>query len=288
MRESITIWSEGTRLAGDLWLPEDLKPGERRAAVLLCHGWGGLKEHLSATYAPWFSKAGLIAMTFDYRGWGESDSKLVMLERQPAPDENGEVTVRARAIREVVDPFDQVADIANCLDYLVGEPAVDVEHIGLWGSSYGGGHVVFTGARDPRIKAIVAQVSSQGGDSSPAALAAAQERATGKARGDLEPIPQKADAVPGLAGTPDLAKMVHYSPRSTADRIRVPTLVIDAEREELMDRMQHGHAVYEIIRKNAPAEYKTYPCAHYEIYDKYYREASTLARDFLVKHLMGT
>ncbi len=57
-----------------------------------------MKEHLNATYAPWFCKAGLIVMTFDYRGWGESESELVMLEEQPVPDEHGTVTVRARAI----------------------------------------------------------------------------------------------------------------------------------------------------------------------------------------------
>ncbi len=285
--ESIVIWSEGTRLAGELWQPDDLKPGERRPAVLLCHGWGGLKEHLNATYAPWFCKAGLIVMTFDYRGWGESESKLVMLEKQAVPDEQGVVAVRARAIREVVDRFDQILDITNCLDYLVGEPAVDVDRIGLWGSSYGGGHVSTMAARDSRVKAIVAQVSAQQGDASPAARAIAQERATARARGDAEPIPQGTDGVPGLAGTPDFPKMARYRPLDTADRIRVPTLVIDAEHEELMDRMQNGHALYEIVRKNAPAEYELFPCKHYEIYDKHYRPASSLARDFLVRHLTG-
>ena len=287
MQESIVVWSEGTRLAGELWQPDDLKPGERRPAVLLCHGWGGLKEHLNATYAPWFCKAGLIVMTFDYRGWGESESKLVMLEKQAVPDEQGVVAVRARAIREVVDPFDQILDITNCLDYLVGEPAVDVDRIGLWGSSYGGGHVSTMAARDSRVKAIVAQVSAQQGDASPAARAIAQERATARARGDAEPIPQGTDGVPGLAGTPDFPKMARYRPLDRADRIRVPTLVIDAEHEELMDRMQNGHALYEIVRKNAPAEYELFPCKHYEIYDKHYRPASSLARDFLVRHLRG-
>ena len=138
------------------------------------------------------------------------------------------------------------------------------------------------------MKAIVLQVSSQGGgDATPAAREIAQERATARARGDAEPIPQGTDGVSGLAGTPDLPKMARYRPLDTADRIRVPTLVIDAEHEELMDRLQNGHVLYEIVRKHALAEYRVFPCTHYEIYDKHYREASSLARDFLVRQLGG-
>ena len=46
MRKAVTIWSQGTKLAGDLFIPDDIASGEKRPAILLCHGWGGLKEHL--------------------------------------------------------------------------------------------------------------------------------------------------------------------------------------------------------------------------------------------------
>ena len=288
MRESVDIWSEGTRLSADLWLPDErsaggAREGERWPAILLCHGWGGTKEHLNATYAPWFSRAGFAVLAFDYRGWGESDAKLVPHGDAPRPDESGEVRLRARAVREVVDPHDQIRDIANCLDYLEGEPRIDEERLGLWGTSYGGGHVVFMAAHDPRVKVIVAQASAQ----QPALIRSdlAQERATARARGELGSIPPAEDAAPGLAGTPDLAKMRFYRPIATAPEIRVPTLVIDAEEEELFDRMQNGHAVYEIVREHAPARYETFPCKHYAIYDQYYRPASKLARDWFVQHL---
>jgi dienelactone hydrolase len=285
VREAIAIWSEGTRLAADLWLPDGLVEGERCPAILLCHGWGGLKEHLNATYAPWFSKAGFAVLAFDYRGWGESDAKLVPVGEPPSPDSKGEVTLRARAVREVVDPFDQLRDIGNCLDYLLGEPHVDAERIGLWGTSYGGGHVVFAASHDPRVKTIVAQVSAQQPAEPLVATGLGQARGTARARGELGPLPPEEDAVEGLGGCPDLAKMVHYCPLATADRIRVPTLVIDADEEELFDRMQNGHAVYEIVRKQAPARYETFPCKHYAIYDQYYRAASNLARDWFIEHL---
>ena len=193
--------------------------------------------------------------------------------------------MRGRPVREVVDPFDQVCDITASLDFLETEPRVDPQRIGIWGSSYGGGHAVYVGARDSRIQAIVAQVAPyrpMGGDEFEAR---ASSRAAGKARGEFGPIPPAADGAPGLAGTPDLAKMIRYRPIDTAERIRVPTLIIDAEREDLFDREQNGVALYEIVRKNTAAEYRTYPCRHYEIYDKYYREASTLALDWFTRYL---
>ena len=284
MRKAVTIWSEGTKLAGDLFIPDDIKPGEKRPAVLLCHGWGGLKEHLSSTYAPWWAtSAGFIVLTFDYRGWGQSDAKLIPIGEVAQQSGIEEVTVRARAVREVVDPFDQIRDISAALDFLEGEAQVDADRIGLWGSSYGGGHVAYMAAHDSRVKAVVAQVGAQ--QPADATIAAGRARALARARGELGAIPPREDGVPGLAGTPDLAKMVRYRPIDTADKIRVPTLIIDAAEEELFDRMRNGHLLFQIVSKNAPARYETFPCKHYEIYDKYYKPASNLARDWFVAHL---
>ena len=44
-------------------------------------------------------------MTFDYRGWGDRDSRLVIKEKMPEMDESGLITVRVQAIREFLDPF---------------------------------------------------------------------------------------------------------------------------------------------------------------------------------------
>jgi dienelactone hydrolase len=283
MRKTVTIWSEGIRLAGDLFVPDGLAPNAKAPAILLCHGWGGLKEHLSGTYAPWWVKSGFIVLTFDYRGWGESDAKLVPIEQTAQPKGQSELSIRVRPVREVVDPFDQIRDISACLDFLEGEPQVDTERIGLWGSSYGGGHVAYMAAHDPRVKVIVAQVGAQ--QPFGAILAAGQMRARARARGEVAAVPSGEDAVPGLGGVPDLAKMARYRPIATADLIRVPTLVIDAAEEELFDRMQNGHLLYEMVSKKAPARYETFPCKHYAIYDQYYHPASNLARDWFVTHL---
>jgi dienelactone hydrolase len=283
MRKPVTIWSEGTRLAGDLFTPEEAGANDKLPTILLCHGWGGLKQHLSTTYAPWWSKSGFVTLTFDYRGWGESDAKLIPSQDSRQSRDQNEITVKTRAVREVVDPFDQIRDISACLDFLEGEAIVDAERIGLWGSSYGGGHVAYMAAHDARVKAVVAQVGAQqpfGG-----IFEAGRARAIARARGQIGPIPPHEDATPGLGGVPDLAKMIRYRPIDTADKIRVPTLVIDAAQEELFDRMQNGHRLFEIVSKNAPARYETFPGKHYEIYDKYYHPASNLARDWFLEHL---
>jgi len=285
MQKPVTIWSDGTRLAGNLWTPDGAAPNAQLPAILLCHGWGGLKEHLNATYAPWFSKAGFVVLTFDYRGWGESDARLEPIGDLAKPDDKGEVTIRARAIRMMVNPPDQIRDITNCLDFLEGEPQVDSARIGLWGTSFGGGHVSFMAAHDPRVKAIVAQVGAQQPGQTWAQ--AGRDRAIARARGRLGVAPPSGDAVAGLNGTPDLATIRFYAPLETANNIRVPTLVIDAADEDLFDRMQNGHALYEIVKDNAPARYETFPCKHYAIYDQYYHQASNLARDWFSAHLKG-
>ena len=89
-----------------------------------------------------FAADGFIVLAFDYRGWGESDGKLVVEADLPDPHANGEVTVRAQEIRTVVDPIDQTLDIRRAFDYIKGEPAVDISRLGYWGSSYSGAHAI--------------------------------------------------------------------------------------------------------------------------------------------------
>ena len=285
-RRHVDIWSDGTRMSGDLWVPDEFDMHFTWPAILMAHGWGGVRSHLNNSYARKFAQAGFMVLTFDYRGWADSDSRLVILDDQPVSDSNGAVTVRARAIREVVDPVDQVRDITSALDFLVGEPGVDVERIGLWGTSYSGGHVVFVGAQDSRVAAIVSQVGYQGVGMTAARQGFARQRAIDKARGKIDPIPQGIDAYANLRGTPDLAKMVDYRPIEWAPRIRVPILVIDVAEEELFDHTRNGLAVFKIVTENAPAAYKVFPGKHYDIYTRHHPAALALALEWFTTHLM--
>ena len=70
---SISFYSEGVRLAGDLFLPEDLKHGETRAGIVLCHGYTGVRNLYLPDIARVLTEAGYVVLTFDYKGWGDSD-----------------------------------------------------------------------------------------------------------------------------------------------------------------------------------------------------------------------
>jgi hypothetical protein len=280
----VDIWSDGTRLSGDLWYPRGLQPGDKRPAVILCHGWGGLRAHLNRAYAPEFAKAGYVVLTFDYRGWGDSDSRLVVEEKMPKPNENGMITVRARAIRELVDPSDQTEDIICCIDFLSGEPGVDSDRIGLWGTSFGGGHVVYVAANDNRVKSIVSQVPSMDGAwvyfyCQPAKLA------TQRARGEINPVPQGVNKIGELKGTPYLSRIAKYHPVKFAGQLKIPTLIIVADQEELMDNKMHGERVYNLVKGNVPAKFEVFAGTHFEIYRKGRLPAIKMAIEWFDRHL---
>lgn len=282
----VDIWSDGTRLSGDLWYPKNLPPDTKLPAIIMCHGWGGLRSHLNRDYAPLFAEAGYVVLTFDYRGWGDSDSRLVVREKMPRPDKNGEVTIQAQAIRELVDPFDQTEDITSCIDFISGEPGVDNTRIGLWGTSFGGGHVVYVAAHDTRVKCIVSQAPSMTGgwvDQYYNSL----DIATRRARGEIDPVPQGVNKVMGLNGTPYLARIAKYHPVNFAADLKIPTLIIVAEKEELMDNRMHGERVYNIVKDNIPARYDVFNGTHFEIYGKGRKETITLAIDWFNAHLIG-
>jgi len=285
----IDIMSDGTRLSGDLFYQDGFNPGDNRPGLILCPGWGGLKENLNMKYAPQFAATGYVVLTFDYRGWGESDNRLVIKGKMPKPDANGEITVTAKAIRKLVDPVDQIRDIVSCMDYLAAEPGVDSNRIGLFGTSYGGGHIVYVAAHDDRAKCLVVQVSSQ--DSRAISLLiggidGARKDAAKRARGEIDAVPQGDIQFPGLEGTPYINRQAFYAPVEHAHKVRIPTLIIDAEKEELMNPAEHGHLVYERIKDNAPAKYKLFKgMTHYEIYEKCLAEARQLAIDWFNEHL---
>jgi dienelactone hydrolase len=289
MKEEITLYSEGTRIAADLFLPEDLADGETRPAILLCHGWAGPKSHLSATYAPYFAKAGFVCLTFDYRGWYESDARLITMEAQPEPDADGFMVVKAKPVREVVDPFDQNRDIHNVLDFLIAHPRVDADRIGLWGSSYGGGHVLYVAGTDPRIKAVVSQVPGMGpivdAAGYPEVPPEAEKVGGEMARGEIDVIPRPAEIPDSLKGSADLRTMWLYRPRVAAANIRVPTLILDQEEEEYGGRENSGLAAKNALPETTKVDYHVFPGSHYDVYEKNYRESARLARDWFVEHL---
>ena len=157
--------------------------------------------------------------------------------------------------------------------------------IGIWGTSFGAGHAVFVAAHNSHIKAVVVQVGGFGLGQQYRDHARA--RAAEKVSGQLDPVvPQGGmDSLPGLAGTPDVARMLFHSPLTAAANLRIPTLIIDVEQEELVNRLEHGHAVYERVRQNAICEYRLLPGKHYDIYDRHLMTTMNMAQEWFLAHL---
>jgi fermentation-respiration switch protein FrsA (DUF1100 family) len=135
MKKPVIFYSEGVRLTGDVYYPDDLEPGARRAGIVLCHGYTGVKDLYLPDNARILNRAGYVAMTFDYKGWGESGGP-----------------------RSRLAPYSRVADVQAALTFLGTQAEVDAERLGLYGTSYGGATVVWVAAIDPRVKCVVSVV----------------------------------------------------------------------------------------------------------------------------------
>lgn len=134
-REDIEFTGEGgVTLRG--WFYHANNTTSPAPAVVLTHGMGGVKEMHIDDYAELFAESGLNAVVYDHRNFGDSDG----LPRQE------------------VDPVLQHRDIRNAISYLSTRPEVDPSRIGVWGTSFAGGHALMVAAIDKRVKAVVAQV----------------------------------------------------------------------------------------------------------------------------------
>jgi dienelactone hydrolase len=288
--EKITLWSDGARLQGDIYKPAGLAADEKLPGILLIHGWGGSKTHLNQAYAPQFARLGFVVMTFDFRSWGESDGFLLADKALPTVEEMAEVTVKGQHVRLIVNPLKMVDDARAALSYFVGEPNLQADNIGVWGTSLGGGLALVTAANDPRVKALVSQIGAVNNKGNfamvPDAMVAQWE--TQRARGQITPYPGPESGAPGLKGFPDMIAMKQYNPGAYWDKLDMATLVIDAENEELFDRTINGQALHESLKGRVDTRYLTLPGKHYAIYrDQGYKDALKAAQDWFVEHLQG-
>jgi len=135
LERRLEYYSEGDRLSATLYLPAGASAAAPVAGVALCHGFTGIKELILPDYGRGFARAGIAALAFDYRGFGESEGT------------RGRLVARR-----------QIEDIHNSVTFLETLSEVDPRRIGLWGTSYGAANAIAAAAADLRVRCVAAQV----------------------------------------------------------------------------------------------------------------------------------
>jgi dipeptidyl aminopeptidase/acylaminoacyl peptidase len=136
VEKKVEFYSEGSLIKGILYLPEQSHYAGKYPTIILNHGFAGVKEFLLPNFARRFCQNGYAALTFDYRGFGESEG-----------------------IPGKLSPQNQIIDIRNALTFLQSFEEIDAEKIGLWGTSYGGANSIVVAGIDKRVKCLVAQLT---------------------------------------------------------------------------------------------------------------------------------
>jgi pimeloyl-ACP methyl ester carboxylesterase len=132
-RRDLTFTSGGQRCAAWLYIPGDAD--EPKPCVVMAHGFAGTREDAIPAFAEHFVAAGLAALVFDYRHFGDG-------EGEP---------------RQLIDIGLQLEDWTAAIACARTRPEVNETRIALWGSSFSGGHVVPTAVRDGHVQAVISQ-----------------------------------------------------------------------------------------------------------------------------------
>jgi len=294
-REDITFQSAGTRCAAWLY-PAAGSDRARTPCVILAHGFSAVRDQRLDAFAERFAQAGLAALVFDYRHFGDSDG-------QP---------------RQLLDIRGQLEDWRAAIAHARTLEHVDSARVAIWGTSFSGGHVIRIAAEDATLAAAVAQVPFVDGIATLRAASAAQAlwltreglrdqlaAMRGRPPHTVAAVgPPKSrsvmntpDAEPGMrAVTPPDTKWRNevaariglrvgsYRPGRRAAQIRCPILFCVADNDQLTPPAPARKAAARAPR----AELKRYPIGHFDIYvGEWFERAATDQGNFLSHHLLG-
>lgn len=165
----VTYYSDDVACFAKIFLPKGFSTTAKTPGVVLAQGWAGTHASIEK-YGARFAEKGLVAMVIDYRGWGKSNGFATLanksLQSRTRNDDakrfaRGEFRIETKRTRLI--PSKQVEDIRHAISYLQGEPGIDPERIGVWGSSFAGGNAIAVAAMDARVKAIAMQAPSIAG-----------------------------------------------------------------------------------------------------------------------------
>ncbi|WP_184760534.1 alpha/beta fold hydrolase [Streptomyces griseoloalbus] len=219
-------------------------PGGRRPAVLLGHGFGGSKDDVRQQ-AEDLAHDGYAVLTWSARGFGESTGRIGLN-----------------------DPRGEVADVSRLIDWLAKQPEVELDkdgdpRVGMAGASYGGAIALLTAGYDDRVDAIAPAITYF--DLADALfpngvfkkLWAGVFVNSGGGCQEFEPALCRMYERVAEAGTPDTEArelLQERSPSAVADRIDVPTLLVQGQTDSLFPLGQADAAAKAIRANGAPVD----------------------------------
>jgi uncharacterized protein len=298
-RQDARILSQGLKMGGWLYVPNGLKAGEKRPTIVMAHGWSAVKEMYLDDYAAKFANGGFVVVVFDYRNFGDS-------EGEP---------------RGHIDPYMQHEDYKNAITWATLQPMVDANRIGIWGSSYSGGHVLHLAAFDRRVKCAVSQVPLTsamdnfrrlvradffGGTQAWLAADRAEQYTTGKinylpvvaAQGTPSALPTQESydwfTKAGATRAPkwenrqtvrSLELALEYNPAANIHHISpTPLLMVVAQNDTLTPT---DLAIEAFGRAREPKRLEIIPGGHFDAYVSGFETSATPALNWFTQHLMG-
>ena len=134
-RIDVTFTSGDGTCAAWLYTPADFSDAHPRPIIVMAHGLGGVREMRLDAFAERFVAAGYLCLVFDYRHFGASSGEP----------------------RQLLDTAAQLQDWRCAVSFARTIDGADPERVVVWGTSFGGGHVIVTAAQDRRIAAAISQ-----------------------------------------------------------------------------------------------------------------------------------
>ncbi|CQR63974.1 CocE/NonD family hydrolase [Streptomyces leeuwenhoekii] len=219
-------------------------PAGRRPAVLLAHGFGGSKADVRAQ-AERLAEDGYAVLTWSARGFGGSTGKIGLN-----------------------DPDGEVADVSRLIDWLAGQPQVELDakgdpRVGVTGASYGGAAALLAAGHDDRVDAIAPAITywdladALFPDGVFKKLWAGLFVTSGGGCDRFEPRLCRMYERAAASGTADAearALLRARSPSAVADRIDVPTLLVQGQSDSLFPLGQADEAARAIRANGAPVD----------------------------------
>ncbi|WNO07557.1 alpha/beta hydrolase [Teredinibacter sp. KSP-S5-2] len=132
---------DGSKVSGHLYIPKDSAKNKAYPCVILCHGFCGVKELLLPAFADYFANNGYAALTFDYRGFGQSEGE------------------KGRLVPEL-----QIEDIQQAIAYVSSLDEIDENKIALWGTSFGGANAIVAASNNSAVKCLTVQLTFADGE----------------------------------------------------------------------------------------------------------------------------